>query len=115
MRVVVVRLLTLICCLFFLLTQGEWKPKQIPNPDYKGKRVHPEIDNPDYQPDDKLYRYNDIGAIGFDLWQVTNFFVDAYFFFKMFISSSTFMTQDHHHGGDQATRRYHILRSIFGC
>ncbi|KAL8584633.1 hypothetical protein ACOMHN_002362 [Nucella lapillus] len=50
--------------------KGEWKPKQIDNPDYKGKWIHPEIDNPDYTPDDKLYHYSDIGAIGFDLWQV---------------------------------------------
>ncbi|XP_076462169.1 calreticulin-like [Babylonia areolata] len=50
--------------------KGEWKPKQIDNPDYKGKWVHPEIDNPEYSPDDKLYMYSDIGAIGFDLWQV---------------------------------------------
>jgi len=50
--------------------KGEWKPKQIDNPDYKGKWIHPEIDNPDYSPDDKLYAYSDIGAIGFDLWQV---------------------------------------------
>jgi len=32
--------------------------------------VHPEIDNPDYKADDSLYKYTDIGAIGFDLWQV---------------------------------------------
>lgn len=50
--------------------KGEWKPKQIDNPNYKGKWVHPEIDNPEYVPDDKLYSYKDIGAIGFDLWQV---------------------------------------------
>nr|AHC55381.2 calreticulin [Hirudo medicinalis] len=50
--------------------KGEWKPKQIPNPSYKGKWVHPEISNPSYVPDDKLYKYTDIGAIGFDLWQV---------------------------------------------
>jgi len=50
--------------------KGEWKPKQIPNPAYKGKWVHPEIDNPEYEADDNLYRYSDIGAIGFDLWQV---------------------------------------------
>merc|ERR1711963_813483 len=49
---------------------GEWEPKQIDNPNYKGKWVHPEIDNPEYSPDDKLYSYSDIGAIGFDLWQV---------------------------------------------
>ncbi|XP_025109080.1 calreticulin-like [Pomacea canaliculata] len=50
--------------------KGEWKPKQIDNPNYKGKWIHPEIDNPDYTPDDKLYLYKDIGALGFDLWQV---------------------------------------------
>ena len=50
--------------------KGEWKPKQIDNPNYKGKWVHPEIDNPEYVEDKNLYRYADIGAIGFDLWQV---------------------------------------------
>jgi len=50
--------------------KGEWKPKQIDNPEYKGKWVHPQIDNPDYEADENLYRYTDIGAIGFDLWQV---------------------------------------------
>ena len=50
--------------------KGEWKPKQIPNPNYKGPWIHPEIDNPDYVADDKLYAYSDIGALGFDLWQV---------------------------------------------
>merc|ERR1712087_66674 len=28
------------------------------------------IANPEYAPDPLLYRYEDIGAIGFDLWQV---------------------------------------------
>ena len=32
--------------------------------------MHPEIDNPEYEPDDALYKYSDIGSIGFDLWQV---------------------------------------------
>ncbi len=50
--------------------KGEWKPKQIPNPKYKGQWVHPEIDNPAYKQDEFLYRYSDIGAVGFDLWQV---------------------------------------------
>ena len=50
--------------------KGEWKPKQITNPAYKGVWVHPEIDNPAYKPDAFLYRYSDIGAVGFDLWQV---------------------------------------------
>lgn len=50
--------------------QGEWKPKQIDNPKYKGPWIHPEIDNPDYKEDSDLYRYDNIGAVGFDLWQV---------------------------------------------
>lgn len=50
--------------------KGEWKAKQIDNPAYKGVWVHPEIDNPAYKPDTFLYRFSDIGAVGFDLWQV---------------------------------------------
>lgn len=50
--------------------KGEWKPKQIKNSAYKGKWIHPLIDNPEYSPDDDLYLINDIGAVGFDLWQV---------------------------------------------
>jgi len=50
--------------------KGEWKPKQVPNPAYKGKWVHPEIDNPEYTADANLYKFDDIGIIGFDLWQV---------------------------------------------
>ena len=50
--------------------KGEWKPKQMKNPEFKGKWVHPEIDNPEYTADDDIYLYKDIGAIGFDLWQV---------------------------------------------
>jgi len=50
--------------------KGEWKPKEIVNPDYKGPWVHPKIPNPDYAHDAFLYRYQDIGAIGLDLWQV---------------------------------------------
>ena len=50
--------------------KGEWKAKQIPNPNYKGPWVHPEIDNPEYEADASLYRYEEIGAVGFDLWQV---------------------------------------------
>ncbi|XP_041474977.1 calreticulin-like [Lytechinus variegatus] len=50
--------------------QGEWSPKKIDNPNYKGKWVHPEIENPEYEADENLYRYENFGAIGFDLWQV---------------------------------------------
>lgn len=50
--------------------QGEWKPKQIDNPDYKGVWVHPEIDNPEYSADDTIYKFDNIGVLGLDLWQV---------------------------------------------
>ncbi|KAJ8278610.1 hypothetical protein COCON_G00056760 [Conger conger] len=50
--------------------KGEWKPKQIDNPDYKGAWVHPEIDNPEYTPDSSIYKFDNIGVLGLDLWQV---------------------------------------------
>jgi len=50
--------------------KGEWKPKQVPNPAYKGKWVHPEIDNPEYTADSTLYKFDNIGVVGYDLWQV---------------------------------------------
>jgi len=50
--------------------KGEWKPKKIDNPAYKGEWVHPEIDNPEYTPDPLMYKYDDIGAVGFEIWQV---------------------------------------------
>ncbi len=43
---------------------------QIKNANYKGKWIHPEIDNPEYHADDDLYKYDDFGAIGIDIWQV---------------------------------------------
>lgn len=50
--------------------KGEWKPRQLDNPNYKGPWIHPEIDNPEYVPDNNLYKYDEICAVGFDLWQV---------------------------------------------
>lgn len=50
--------------------KGEWKAKRIANPEYKGKWVHPEIANPDYVADATLGQYSNIGAVGFELWQV---------------------------------------------
>jgi len=50
--------------------KGEWKPRQIKNPNYKGEWIHPEIPNPEYTPDQKICKFEKIGAIGFDLWQV---------------------------------------------
>jgi len=50
--------------------KGAWKAKRIANPEYKGAWEHPMIDNPDYIDDPNLYLYTDIGAVGFELWQV---------------------------------------------
>jgi len=50
--------------------KGEWKPKRIANPEYKGKWNHPEIPNPEYSDDKTLYKFDDIGAVGIELWQV---------------------------------------------
>lgn len=52
------------------LLQGEWKPRQIDNPDYKGTWIHPEIDNPEYSPDANIYAYDSFAVLGLDLWQV---------------------------------------------
>merc|ERR1711863_67551 len=45
---------------------------EIENPEYKGKWIHPEIDNPEYNADDakELGKYDEVCKIGFDLWQV---------------------------------------------
>lgn len=56
--------------LLLLCLQGEWKPKQIDNPNYKGVWVHPEIDNPEYTQDSEIYKFDSVGVLGLDLWQV---------------------------------------------
>merc|ERR1712232_1041548 len=50
--------------------KGEWKVKRISNPDYKGVWEAKKIDNPEYVDDDAVYKYEEFGFIGFDLWQV---------------------------------------------
>lgn len=60
--------------------QGDWKPKQIDNPNYKGAWEHPEIDNPEYSADSNIYKFDNIGVLGLDLWQVRgkDFIVEYY-------------------------------------
>ncbi|KAM8930565.1 calreticulin-like [Pelodytes ibericus] len=50
--------------------RGIWQPHIIDNPNYKGIWVQPDKDNPDYVPDPNIYKYDNIGVIGLDLWQV---------------------------------------------
>merc|ERR1711878_143372 len=57
--------------------KGDWNGKRISNPAYKGVWEAKKIANPKYVANDKLYRYDDIGFVGFDLWQVkANTFFD---------------------------------------
>merc|ERR1712183_1061109 len=44
--------------------------KRISNPAYKGFWEAKKIANPEYEDDDNIYKYEDFGFIGFDLWQV---------------------------------------------
>merc|ERR1712045_684966 len=50
--------------------KGEWMVKRISNPAYKGFWEAKKIANPEYVDDDAVYKYDDFGFIGFDLWQV---------------------------------------------
>merc|ERR1711861_122949 len=49
--------------------KGEWIAKRISNPAYKGFWEAKKIDNPEYEDDNAVYKYDDFGFIGFDLWQ----------------------------------------------
>merc|ERR1712194_203207 len=50
--------------------KGEWSVKRISNPAYVGVWEARKIANPEYVDDDAVYKYDDFGFIGFDLWQV---------------------------------------------
>merc|ERR1711967_134103 len=50
--------------------KGEWSVKRISNPAYKGFWEAKKIDNPEFEDDKMVYKYDDFGFIGFDLWQV---------------------------------------------
>merc|ERR1712196_741802 len=50
--------------------KGDWHVKRISNPAYKGVWEAKKIANPEYVDDDSVYKYDDFGFIGFDLWQV---------------------------------------------
>merc|ERR1711941_59985 len=49
---------------------GEWEAPMKDNPAYKGDWTAKKIANPEYEDDDMLYKYDDFGFLGFDLWQV---------------------------------------------
>merc|ERR1711972_557297 len=49
---------------------GEWEAPMKDNPAYKGDWNGKRISNPEYEDDDSVYKFDDFGFIGFDLWQV---------------------------------------------
>merc|ERR1712242_553954 len=49
---------------------GEWEAPMKDNPAYKGIWEAKKIANPEYEDDDHVYKYDDFGFLGFDLWQV---------------------------------------------
>merc|ERR1711865_1094400 len=50
--------------------KGDWKAKRISNAEYKGVWEAKKIDNPEYIDDAEVYKFDEFGSIGFDLWQV---------------------------------------------
>merc|ERR1712066_1136075 len=40
------------------------------NPEFKGEWIAKRISNPEYEDDDAVYKYDDFGFVGIDLWQV---------------------------------------------
>merc|ERR1712139_102112 len=50
--------------------KGDWNVKRISNPAYKGFWEAKKIANPEYEDDDSVYKYDDFGFVGIDLWQV---------------------------------------------
>merc|ERR1712176_583448 len=50
--------------------KGDRSVKRISNPAYKGVWEAKKIANPEYEDDNSVYKYDDFGFLGFDLWQV---------------------------------------------
>merc|ERR1712003_573636 len=50
--------------------KGDWYGKRISSPAYKGIWETKKIANPEYEDDDSVYKFDDFGFLGFDLWQV---------------------------------------------
>merc|ERR1711915_142223 len=50
--------------------KGDWYGKRISNPAYKGIWEAKKIANPEYEDDNMVYKFDDFGFVGFDLWQV---------------------------------------------
>lgn len=52
--------------------KGKWYPPMINNPNYKGKWKPAKIPNPDYFRDDEPFKMAAIGAVGIELWSMSD-------------------------------------------
>lgn len=52
--------------------KGKWRAPLIDNPNYKGKWTAKKIPNPDYFEDKTPYKMTTIGAVGLELWSMSN-------------------------------------------
>ncbi|KAI5786438.1 Calreticulin family-domain-containing protein [Peziza echinospora] len=52
--------------------KGKWRPPYIDNPAYKGEWAPRKIPNPDFYEDKTPANFEPIGAIGFELWTMSN-------------------------------------------
>jgi len=63
--------------------KGEWRARKIKNPAFKGIWKAPKVPNPEFVDDPLLYRYENMGGLGVEIWQVKsgtifdNFFVSV--------------------------------------
>merc|ERR1712032_238832 len=49
---------------------GQWIRKKIVNPEYKGHWVRRKIPNPEFVDDNKMWKFENWGFVGIDVWQV---------------------------------------------
>lgn len=52
--------------------KGKWYPPMIDNPNYKGKWKPRKIPNPDFYEDKTPFKMSSIGAVGIELWSMTD-------------------------------------------
>ncbi|XP_039295271.1 calnexin isoform X1 [Nilaparvata lugens] len=52
--------------------KGKWRPPLVDNPNYQGKWAPRRIPNPDYFEDRDPFRMTAIGAVGLELWSMSN-------------------------------------------
>lgn len=64
--------------------KGKWKAPMIDNPNYKGKWAPRKIPNPDYFEDLQPYKMTPIGAVGLELWSMS----DGIYFDNLLITDS---------------------------